>query len=94
MLKLTPDSLDWAIAHATLVGDTDLFPHPFEYKALQHCWADIRPELLASNILDWRVRPHRTLLAAKGRVGFRPVTQLDPLDFSFCGPCEGLGPRR
>ena len=81
MLRLTPESLDWALAHSLLLGDTDVFPRAFEYKALEHWWPDVRAYLLAENILDWRVRPHRTLLAAKAKLGFRPVTQLDPLDF-------------
>jgi hypothetical protein len=81
VLKLDAGSLEWALNHALLLGDTDVFPRPFEYKAIKHSWTDICQQLLSVDALEWSVRPHRTLLAAKAKVGFRPVTQLDPLDF-------------
>lgn len=81
MLNLTKASLDWALEHALSFGDTDVFPRPFEFEAVRHDWANVSAHLLSADVLAWNVRQHRTLLAAKGRVGFRPVTQLDPLDF-------------
>ena len=81
MLTLQKSSLDWALAHAVELGDTDLFPLPFEYEALQHDWSRVRSQLEQKNVLKWNVRPHRTLLSAKSRTGFRAITQLDPLDF-------------
>ena len=81
MLKLTEASLAWALEHALAFGDTDVFPRLFEFEAIKHDWTNVKAHLLAEDVLQWKVRPHRTLLAAKGRAGFRPVTQLDPLDF-------------
>ncbi len=81
MLKLTEAALNWALAHALNYGDTDALPLPFEYRAIKHDWDAVRAYLLSVNILDWKVRPHRTLLAPKARYGFRVITQLDPLDF-------------
>lgn len=81
MLSLTEASLSWALEHALAFGDTDVFPRLFEFEAVKQDWGDVKAYLLAQDVLHWKVRPHRTLLAAKGRVGFRPVTQLDPLDF-------------
>ena len=74
-------SLDWAQAHAIKYGDTDVFPLPFEYKAIQYDWSYIKDYLSNQDVLSWSVRPHRNLLAPKAKYGFRAITQLDPLDF-------------
>jgi hypothetical protein len=81
MLKISPGALNWAIKHAINYGDTDIFPKPFEYDAIQHDWVSIRDYLANVDVLEWATRPHRTLLSPKARYGFRPATQLDPLDF-------------
>jgi hypothetical protein len=80
MLTLGEDALNWALRHALNFGDTDAFPLPFEYRAIEHDWAALRSFLVSANILDWKVRPLRALLAPKARYGFRVITQLDPLD--------------
>ena len=83
MLTLNTASLNWAVAHAVRYGDTDVFPLPFEYEAIRHDWSNLRDHVAAQNILEWQVRPHRTLLAPKAvfkkhRVGQRaqvfPIT--------------------
>lgn len=81
MLTLQENSLNWALDHALKYGDTDVFPLAFEYEAIQHDWTNLRAWLEAQNILEWQVRPHRTLLSPKAKHGFRVITQLDPLDF-------------
>lgn len=81
MLTLKSSSLDWAQAHAVKYGDTDVFPLPFEYEAIQFDWTNIKEYLSNQDVLSWNVRPHRTLLAPKAKYGFRVITQLDPLDF-------------
>lgn len=81
MLRLQEQSLDWALAHALRYGDTDVFPVPFEYEALQLDWANVKAVLLAQDTLQWTTRPLRILLSPKARNGFRVITQLDPLDF-------------
>jgi hypothetical protein len=81
MLKLRKGSLDWALAHVLRHGDTDVLPVPFEFKAIEHDWVNVRDHLLAQDVLDWLVRPQRSLLSPKMRYAFRSVTQLDPLDF-------------
>jgi len=58
-----------------------MLPSAFEFDAIRFDWTRLRAELLAHNIHDWRVRPHRSLLTPKARYGFRTITQLDPLDF-------------
>lgn len=81
MLTLQANSLNWALEHALRFGDTDVFPLSFEYEAIQHDWTNLRTWLENQNILEWQVRPHRTLLSPKAKFGFRVITQLDPLDF-------------
>lgn len=81
MLQLRQDSLDWALAHVLRYGDTDVFPVPFEYAAIEHDWASVKASLAATDVLHWTTRPQRILLSPKARNGFRVITQLDPLDF-------------
>lgn len=81
MLRLQQNSLDWALAHVLRFGDTDVFPVPFEYAAIEHDWANVKAHLAAADILQWTTRPQRILLSPKARNGFRVITQLDPLDF-------------
>lgn len=81
VLRLSASSLDWALNHAMKYGDTDVFPRPFEFDALQFDWVSVRDYLAGNNILDWTTRPQRSLLSPKARYAFRAVTQLDPLDF-------------
>lgn len=81
MLTLQPESLDWALDHAVLFGDTTMFPRPFEYEAIKHDWTQVRGVLEQEDVLKWVVRPHRNMLSPKAKYGFRVITQLDPLDF-------------
>lgn len=93
MLSLQEKSLDWALDHALIMGDTDVFPIPFEYQAIKHDWDNLRLFLSQQNVLNWQTRPHRILIAPKGKYGFRVITQLDPLDFLiFAAIVYELGP--
>lgn len=81
MLKISEDSLDWALRHIEKYGDTDIFPVPFEYKVIRYYWEDgLKQHLLDQDLLKWTVRPYRRLLTPKHKYGFRIATQLDPLD--------------
>lgn len=53
MLTLKANSLNWALEHALRYGDTDVFPLPFEYDAIQHDWTELRTWLEGHNILEW-----------------------------------------
>ena len=81
MLKLSPHSLDWALNQAELLGDTDIFPLPFEFSAIRHDWDRLRRLLASRDLLAWQARPHRDCLSPKSFHGFRVATQLDPLDW-------------
>jgi hypothetical protein len=80
-LNLSIDSLRWALDQALNYGDTDVFPLPFEFRAIDHGWRTIGPWLASRDVTNWECRPHRIMLSPKGRFAFRNVTQLDPLDF-------------
>jgi len=81
MLTLQEHSLNWALNHAINIGDTDVFPTPFEYQAIRHDWDTVRSELAGQNVLRWVTRPARALLSPKAKYGFRIITQIDPIDF-------------
>lgn len=90
-MHLRDDSLDWALKHIERYGDTDIFPVPFEYQAIRHCWEPgrgfgemrargFRELLRATDLSAWAVRPQRRCIAPKNLYGFRIATQLDPID--------------
>ena len=81
MLKLRPESLNWALQHAKSRGDTDIFPSAFEFLAIEHDWVNVRDYLSNEDVLAWQCRPARQCLSPKHRYGFRIATHLDPLDF-------------
>jgi len=80
MFHISNDSLDWALAHIKKYGDTDIFPVPFEFDAIEFSWDNIKNWLNSENLIDWKVRPIRKCLTPKHRFGFRIATQLDPID--------------
>ncbi len=80
MTRLSPASLERALGILLAEGDTDIFPPAFEYRAIKHHWSVMESFLTKVDLETWPVRPHRTALSPKGRLGFRVATQLDPLD--------------
>lgn len=80
-LHIQKGSLNWALKFVQKFGDTDILPVPFEFEAIKYDWDNIEPYLISEDILNWIVRPARTLLAPKSALGFRIVIQIDPLDF-------------
>jgi hypothetical protein len=80
MLHVTPDALDFALAHVDRYGDTDILPSAFENLAITWSWDDVRAYLASQDLDVWNVRPLRKCLSPKGPLGYRIVTQLDPLD--------------
>lgn len=81
MLTLTADSYQWALNHALNVGDTFALPRPFEFNAMNFDWSNMVTYLQHVDVTNWPSRPHRAVLAPKGKYAFRVITQLDPLDF-------------
>ena len=90
---LSNDSLDWALQHAEQFGDTIFLPAAFEYQAIRHYWNEIRTWLSQQNMVKWKPRPGRRLLAPKSRFSFRYITQLDPLEYlAFTALLHTVGP--
>lgn len=80
MLTLNETDLNWALKHIEKFGDTDVFPIPFEYKAIRENWDSVKQHIIGKDILNWVVRPNRILLSPKAKYGFRVITQIDPID--------------
>lgn len=94
MLKVDTASLDWALTHVTARGDTDIFPPPFEYSAINANWDEVRDYLAAQDLDGWAVRPFRKMLSPKHGLGFRVATQLDPFDtLLICALVYEAGPQ-
>ena len=92
-MKLGVTSLKWALAHIERFGDTDIFPVPFEYRAIRSDWGELLPELLDIDLERYPARALRRTLTPKSRYGFRLATQLDPIDTSS-GVRVSCRPRR
>lgn len=78
-LHLKLASLERALAHALDVGDTDVLPPAFEFRAIKHSPTALQ-DLAAKDMFQWTISPPRRAIAPKQALGFRPVMQLDPLD--------------
>lgn len=90
-VNLRPRTLDWALKHVEQYGDTDIFPAPFEFKAIRSEWKARRPGgtkqrvvvrdwLSAIDLLNWQTRTPRRCLSPKHQFGFRASMQPDPID--------------
>lgn len=77
---LASNALEWARAHITKYGDTDLFPIPFEFECLWFDWTTVAGALVAQDLGAVPNRANRTHLVPKPRGGFRVATQLEPID--------------
>jgi len=73
-------SLNWALSHIEREGDSDFFPHSFEFKAIRHDWAEFRTWLHSIDLHHYAPCQFRSVIAPKGYYGFRYVTQLSPQD--------------
>lgn len=50
MTTLSTDSINWALDHLVLKGDTNIFPSVFEFKSLFHCRGEFIRQLAAQDI--------------------------------------------
>lgn len=82
MLKLSEQSLEWALKHAERHGD-GIFETPFEFEAIRHDWNAVGDYLSGQDVLEWETRSHRVCLVPKQIFAFRIANQLDPLDWLF-----------
>lgn len=77
---LSSTSLDWASAHISRFGLTDIFPVPFEFEAIRHCWITIRTHLTSHDLGTYATRATQSVLVPKSTAGFRVSIQPDPID--------------
>lgn len=74
------ESLGWALTRILKSGDTDIFPIPFEYKAIHSLWNEVKTKLESENLENHEVGAPFRLLVPKQFPGFRVAIQLDPYD--------------
>ncbi|MDX8540082.1 RNA-directed DNA polymerase [Mesorhizobium abyssinicae] len=91
-MKLSEQSLAWAMKHVGKEGDTDLFPTPFEFKILKKHSSEVIRTLKAVEIDTYQWKGPRRLMVPKSQFAFRSVCQLDPLDsILFAALVRGIG---
>ncbi len=78
-IKLKSDSLDWALQHC-LKYSYNFFPIHFEYKYIKSNWNEVKQFINTQDLFKWNTRPSRRFAVPKGELGFRIVTDIDPLD--------------
>jgi hypothetical protein len=78
--NLQSESLAWALTHVQRFGDTDIFPVPFEYKAIAHNWDFVGRHLKTLDFASHKIFSDRRVMVIKPGGGFRAAVQLDPLD--------------
>ena len=80
MDTLRVDSLNWAATHLLRFGDTDVLPVPFEFQAIRAYQPDVVAQLSSIDLETHRTRAYVRVLTPKYPMGFRVISQLDPID--------------
>ena len=81
MTRLPKNAYRWALYHLITQGDTDLFPIPFEIRALRYNWQPtVIEELAKLELSTHQWNAGRRFVVPKEEFTFRSATQLDPLD--------------
>ncbi len=78
--NLKSESLSWALTHVQRFNDTDVFPVPFEYRAIAHNWNSVGPYLQGIDFSSHKIFSDRRVMVIKPNGGFRAAIQLDPFD--------------
>jgi hypothetical protein len=82
-MKLSEESLFWAINHLNKFGDTDLFPNPLELKIIADNKDDIVSKLKDIDLSNYTFGSARRFVVPKDKISYRTATQLDPIDSIF-----------
>ncbi|WP_282125041.1 MULTISPECIES: RNA-directed DNA polymerase [Marinifilum] len=82
-MKLTKESITWAINHIDKENDTDIFPKPPEIEIIKQNPKLIIDKLSNIDIGSYKWNLSRRLLIPKDELSHRVITQLDPLDSIF-----------
>lgn len=82
-MKLSEESLSWAIDHLNKFGDTDLFPKPLEFNIISEKKDDVLLKLKDIDLNNYSFGSARGFLVPKDTLAYRKATQLDPIDSIF-----------
>jgi len=82
-MKISENSLDWAIEHLNKFGDTDLFPKPFEFNILGFNKEEVLLKLKNVDLGTYKFGSARRFVVPKDDISYRTATQLDPIDSIF-----------
>lgn len=79
-MKLSVDSIEWAVKHLEKESDTDLFPRPLEIEVIKERSEDCKTLLSQIEVGDYKWKPARRFIIPKDELSYRLVSQLDPMD--------------
>lgn len=79
-MKLTSNSIDWAISHLDKVGDSDLFPRPLELDAVLALRNEMKTLLSSEDVSKLSPSAARRFTVPKDDLSVRQATQLNLLD--------------
>ena len=82
-MKLSEESLSWAIDHLNKFGDTDLFPKPLEFNIIGDNKGDVLAKLKDVDLSSYKFGSTRRFVVPKDTISYRTATQLDPIDSIF-----------
>lgn len=84
-MKLSQESIEWAIVHLNKENDTDIFPKATEIEIISEKKDYCVEELLKMDIGQYQWHLSRRFLIPKDELSYRVITQLDPVDSVFLG---------
>lgn len=82
-MKLSEESLSWAIDHLNKFGDTDLFPKPLEFNIIEDNKDNVLSKLKDIDLGNYTFGSARRFVVPKDKISYRTATQLDPIDSIF-----------
>ena len=84
-MKLSQESIEWAIVHLNKENDTDIFPKATEIEIISEKKDYCVEELLKMDVGQYQWHLSRRFLIPKDELSYRVITQLDPVDSVFLG---------
>ena len=79
-MKISEDSIKWALKSLEKVGDSDLFSRPFELSIIKELGAYASSRIASLDISDFGYGPSRRFIVPKDDLSYRTASQLDPLN--------------
>jgi hypothetical protein len=79
-MPLNETSIEWALYHLSLLGDSDLFPKPAELEPIINQKEELKALLTSREISQFKPCPARRFMVPKNELSFRCATQLSLFD--------------